>query len=201
MLLDSQYQCSPLRYNQQVFEKPFGPSMPLRQQESMAFAIWNESINLEKCKPLIKLLKRHYNVPPFTTTIEFIGNPLPNIYGVTPVREALNTVYQAKYGLFTCADTHRHIGSVNYSRDLVNLWEKSSQREEDLWYLALAYALKKGVLTFDGLHNFRIQYSQNPQAQAQAKKLGRPKPPGALTKLDIEDEDTEQSMLKQPKRA
>jgi hypothetical protein len=62
-------------------------------------------MNLEKFKPLIKLLKKHYNIPPFITTIDYIGNPIPNIYGVTPIREALNIVFQAKYGIFTCADT------------------------------------------------------------------------------------------------
>ncbi len=76
----------------------------------MAFAAWNESINLEKQRPLLKLLKKHYNITPFTQTIEHVGNPIPNLYGVTPVKEALNTIFQAKYGLFSCADMNRYTG-------------------------------------------------------------------------------------------
>jgi hypothetical protein len=109
-MIESQYLCSPVRYNQNIFEKPFGASLPIRQQESMAFATWNESMNLEKQRPLIKLLKKHYSIPPFTQTIEHVGNQIPNLYGVTPVKEALNTIFQAKYGFFSCADMHRYTG-------------------------------------------------------------------------------------------
>lgn len=59
----------------------------------MAFTAWNEGINLEKARPLLKLLKKHYSIPIYTGSIDSVGSPLPNLYGVTPAREALNTVY------------------------------------------------------------------------------------------------------------
>jgi hypothetical protein len=59
----------------------------------MAFVVWNEMMSFEKCRPVVKLLKKHYSIPPFITTIEHIGNPIPNMYGVTPVKEAFNIVF------------------------------------------------------------------------------------------------------------
>ncbi len=138
--IESQYYCSPISYNAKAFNMPLGPSMHPKIQEGIVFSAWNEYINIEKSRPLLKLLKKHYEIPIFTQSIEYPG--LPSLYGVVPVREALNTVFQAKYGFFSCARSQQYIGQVNYNTDLICMWESSAKSLDDLWYLAIAYALK-----------------------------------------------------------
>jgi hypothetical protein len=74
---------------------------------------------------------------------------LPNLYGVTPIREAINIVYQARYGLFTCADSHQYAGNLMYQPDLMTIWEPNLKHMTYIWYFTLAYAIKEGSLTFN----------------------------------------------------
>ncbi len=88
------------------------------------FSAWNDVIKEDKARPLITLLMKHYDIPLYSASLDSRhGTLLPNLYGVTPIRESLNLVYQARYGLFTCANSHQYAGNLPYSPDLMNIWE------------------------------------------------------------------------------
>ena len=108
---------------------------------------------------------KHYDVPLFCSHLDTrYGMLLPNLFGVTPVREALNIVYQARYGLFTCGNSHQYAGNLMYQPDLITIWEPNHKQMIFIWYLALAYAIKEGSLSFDlDLAPYRKAFNKKPK--------------------------------------
>lgn len=94
---------------------------------------------------------KHYDIPLFCASLDHRhGTLVPNLYGVTPIRESLNLVYQARYGLFTCANSQQYAGNLPYNTDLMGMWEPNGSKSITyMWYFAIAYAIKEGVIKFE----------------------------------------------------
>ena len=130
-------------------------------------------IREDKSRPLINLLQKHYDVPLFCAYLDYRnGTLVPNLYGVTPIRESLNLVYQARYGLFTCANSHQYSGMLPYNTDLIGLWEPNAKHIAYMWYFSIAYAIKEGVISFeDDLRPFKKPFQQKNASNSKKEKI------------------------------
>jgi hypothetical protein len=100
---------------------------------------------------------RHYSIPLHGTY--FLDKLGPqNNNGVTKARDGVNAVYQAKYGLFTCYGAHVHVGQANFDTLLISQWEPKESQQVNMWYTAIASAIKGGHISLPDLEQFRIRY-------------------------------------------
>jgi len=75
--------------------------------------------------------------------------------------KALNTFYQAKYGMFTCYDLNHCHGKVRYETDLINYWNRKAADREYTWYLAIAYSIMNSKVKFEDLEDYRLNYRES----------------------------------------
>lgn len=77
------------------------------------FGIWKKRVNEKKGKDIVELLMDQYDLP---LHIAPLG-----------LDDAINTFYQAKYGMFTCHDTLQRIGKVRHAEDLIDFWIRNKE--------------------------------------------------------------------------
>ena len=87
------YDCQGNRHNKYAFAGPYDECGRL-----YVFGIWKDNVKQKKAKHYIDALVDQY---------DFVLHDTPK--GMT---ESINSVYQAKYGMFTCHDTVQIIGKV-----------------------------------------------------------------------------------------
>ncbi|TNV81056.1 hypothetical protein FGO68_gene10872 [Halteria grandinella] len=158
--IQSQYLCHPARYNARLFPNPFieskgGLHTSSNPNPSLVFAHWNQEVKEDL--PIVKLLMKHYDIPVHGNF--FLDNAgVQNNNGITPARDAVNAVYQAKYGLFTCGETHLYVGQGDFNTLLINIWENQQEKQRKMWYLAIACGLKEGMIKYSDIEEFRIRH-------------------------------------------
>ena len=121
---------------------------PLGCDDIDVFKHWKERVNEGKAKPLTTLLQDQYNIPLFE----------PPTQGSL---EPINSLYQSKYGLFTCLDSQNYLGLIELEPSLITYWERTPDNLSTMWYLSIAYAISVGALKFEELSEFRKDYKQS----------------------------------------
>ena len=132
----------------EYFNGLFIETTPLGCDNIDVFKHWKERVNESKAKPLVNMLQDQYEIPLFEPPTQ--GSLV-----------AINSLYQSKYGLFTCLDSQNYLGLIELDPSLVTFWEKTPDNLRAMWYLSIAYAVSVGALKFEELKIYRKDYKNS----------------------------------------